>query len=184
MIETFFNPQIIEQIWPIVLAGLANTILLSLIVVPPGSISGPMLAPLATSRPTASLLGMLAGSTRIIDQLLDSTGTPLSPIDRGRYRTLFARPAHVRGALGFMAAADLPALLRRCAGLATPFRCLLAEDDPWVRAAPLRRVLAEHFPRAVVRGERGGHLLHEAQPRLIASWLRGIVRGTEERGGG
>ena len=34
MIETFFNPQIIEQIWPIVLAGLANTILLSLIVVP------------------------------------------------------------------------------------------------------------------------------------------------------
>ena len=24
MIETFFNPQIIEQIWPIVLAGLAG----------------------------------------------------------------------------------------------------------------------------------------------------------------
>ena len=48
MIETFFNPQIIEQIWPIVLAGLANTILLSLIVVPLGFVGGLMLALLAT----------------------------------------------------------------------------------------------------------------------------------------
>jgi len=48
MIETFLNPQIIEQIWPIVLAGLWNTILLSLIVVPLGFVGGLMLAMLAT----------------------------------------------------------------------------------------------------------------------------------------
>lgn len=136
---------------------------------------GPLLSPLATARPTASVLGRLAGSTALIDQLLHSTGTPLSPTQRQRYRELFARPDHVRGALGFMAAADLPALLQRCARPAVPFHCLVAEDDPWVRSQPLRRVLAEHFPRAVIRCERGGHLLHEAQPARAAAWLQDIL---------
>ncbi|MBV8392100.1 MAG: amino acid ABC transporter permease, partial [Alphaproteobacteria bacterium] len=40
MIETFFNPEIIAAIWPIVLAGLMNTVLLSLIVVPLGLLGG------------------------------------------------------------------------------------------------------------------------------------------------
>ena len=48
MIETFFNPQIISAAWPIVLAGLLNTILLSLIVVPLGLLGGLILAVLAS----------------------------------------------------------------------------------------------------------------------------------------
>ena len=48
MIETFFNPEIIAAIWPIVLAGLLNTVLLSLIVVPLGLFGGLILALLAT----------------------------------------------------------------------------------------------------------------------------------------
>jgi polar amino acid transport system permease protein len=48
MIETFLNPDIIAAIWPIVLAGVWNTILLSLIVVPLGLLGGLMLALLAT----------------------------------------------------------------------------------------------------------------------------------------
>src|SRR4030095_12712229 len=47
MIETFFNPEIIAAAWPIVLAGLLNTILLSLIVVPLGLFGGLILAVLA-----------------------------------------------------------------------------------------------------------------------------------------
>ena len=50
MIETFFNPEIIAAIWPIVLAGLLNTVLLSLIVVPLGLLGGLILALLATVR--------------------------------------------------------------------------------------------------------------------------------------
>ena len=34
MIQTFFNPEIIAASWPIVVSGLLNTVLLSLIVVP------------------------------------------------------------------------------------------------------------------------------------------------------
>jgi polar amino acid transport system permease protein len=48
MIATFFNPDIIIAAWPIVLAGLGNTILLSLVAVPLGLIGGVMLAVLAS----------------------------------------------------------------------------------------------------------------------------------------
>src|SRR3984893_7834529 len=50
MIQTFFNPEIIAAAWPIVLAGLLNTILLSLIVVPLGLFGGLFLALLASVR--------------------------------------------------------------------------------------------------------------------------------------
>ena len=50
MIQTFFNPEIIAAAWPIVLAGLLNTVLLSLIVVPLGLLGGLMLALLASVR--------------------------------------------------------------------------------------------------------------------------------------
>ena len=44
MIQTFFNPEIIVASWPIVRAGLLNTVLLSLLVVPLGLIGGLILA--------------------------------------------------------------------------------------------------------------------------------------------
>ena len=48
MIQTFLNPEIIAAAWPIIVAGLLNTILLSLIVVPLGLFGGLILALLAT----------------------------------------------------------------------------------------------------------------------------------------
>jgi hypothetical protein len=48
MIQTFFNPEIIVASWPIVRAGLLNTVLLSLLVVPLGLIGGLILALLAS----------------------------------------------------------------------------------------------------------------------------------------
>ena len=50
MIETFFNPEIIAAAYPIVLSGLLNTILLSLLVVPLGFAGGMILALLASAR--------------------------------------------------------------------------------------------------------------------------------------
>src|SRR3989337_1958127 len=48
MIPTFFNPELIPAAWPIVLAGLQNTVLLSLLVVPLGLFGGLILALLAS----------------------------------------------------------------------------------------------------------------------------------------
>ena len=50
MIETFLNPEIIRAAWPISLAGLGNTVLLSLLVVPLGLLGGMILALLASVR--------------------------------------------------------------------------------------------------------------------------------------
>src|SRR5690349_7157602 len=47
MIQTFLNPEIIRAAWPIILAGLLNTVLLSLLVVPLGLAGGLVLAVLA-----------------------------------------------------------------------------------------------------------------------------------------
>jgi polar amino acid transport system permease protein len=49
MLETFFNVDIARQAWPILLAGLGNTLLLSVVVVPLGLAGGLILAMLATS---------------------------------------------------------------------------------------------------------------------------------------
>ena len=48
LIQTFFNPEIIAASWPIVRAGLWNTVLLSLLVVPLGLLGGLILALLAS----------------------------------------------------------------------------------------------------------------------------------------
>ncbi len=50
MIESFFNPTIIAAAWRILLAGLENTVLLSLLVVPLGVLGGVGLAALAGVR--------------------------------------------------------------------------------------------------------------------------------------
>src|SRR5260221_1062146 len=50
MLQTFFNPEIIAAAWPIILAGLGNTVLLSLVVVPLGLLGGLGLAMLASVR--------------------------------------------------------------------------------------------------------------------------------------
>ena len=50
MIETFFNLTILQAAWPILLAGLGNTLLLSALVVPLGLAGGVVLALLSTVR--------------------------------------------------------------------------------------------------------------------------------------
>lgn len=50
MLQTFFNLEIIGAAWRIILAGLGNTVLLSLVVVPLGLAGGLALAMLASVR--------------------------------------------------------------------------------------------------------------------------------------
>jgi polar amino acid transport system permease protein len=50
MLQTFFNADIIQAAWPILLAGLGNTVLLSLVVVPLGLFGGLILSLLAGVR--------------------------------------------------------------------------------------------------------------------------------------
>jgi len=129
----------------------------------------PLLNPLATSAPMAALLARLSRGTGLVGKLLDSTRSTLSPLQRARYARLFSDPAHVRGTMGFMAAADLPSLLDTGHCLAMPLTFVVGEQDEWVPKRPLLRVIATSFPAAEVLPWPGGHLLHEATPDRAAA---------------
>jgi magnesium chelatase accessory protein len=132
---------------------------------------GPLLAPIATSSVVARALAALGARTRLVGSLLDSTRSALPEAQRARYAALFRDPAHVRGALGFMAAADLPALVTDARNLSTRTTFVLGSRDAWIPEQPLRRILADAFPEATVLRWEGGHVLHEEQPALAAALI-------------
>ena len=131
----------------------------------------PLLNPVATSSAVSGVLARVAGRTGLVDKLLDSTGSVLPEAQRHGYRRLFADPNHVRGAMGFMAAADLPGLLSTCHRLPCAAAFVLGRGDRWVHEAPLRAMLARHLPQAELQAWAGGHLLHEVEPARAADWV-------------
>jgi magnesium chelatase accessory protein len=135
----------------------------------------PLINPVATSAPVAQLLAGLAVRTGMVDSLLNSTQSVLPAAQRERYRLLFGRPDHVRGAMGFMAAADLPALLADSARLPGAVHFIVGTRDAWVPEASLQPVIARHFPQARVERWVGGHVLHEEMPAKAASMLIGVL---------
>jgi len=129
----------------------------------------PLINPLATSSPMASLLAALSRRTGMVERLLDSTRSELSPVQRSRYARLFADPGHVRGTMNFMAAADLEPLQADGRALKMPLTFVLGTQDAWVPERPLRQVIAAAFPAAEVLAWPGGHLLHETDPARAAA---------------
>jgi magnesium chelatase accessory protein len=132
---------------------------------------GPLLAPLVSSRPMAALLSALAAPSGMVDRLLDSTGSTLPPAQRTPYRQLFANRAHVRGAMGFMAAADLPGLMAECQRAHPRCAFVIGTRDAWVPERRLAPLIESHLPGAKVQRWRAGHLVHEEQPLLAAEWV-------------
>lgn len=139
------------------------------------SLLGPMVAPIATSSPMTGMLTFIAANTGMVDQLLDSTGSKIPAPHRERYKFLFSQNAHVQGAMGFMAGADLPSILERGKRLTVPMSFLIGKQDSWVKEAPLKEVIAASFPKAKVMTWEGGHLIHEERPKDVARLIHDIV---------
>jgi magnesium chelatase accessory protein len=141
------------------------------LVAPPARLMqwmAPLVQPFATSLPVTRLLATFAGPTGFVDMLLDSTGSRLPKSQRAAYRRLFGNADHVRGAMSFMAAADLPSLLPACSSLPCAAHFVLGDKDRWIPERPLRAVLDAHLPLAEVQCWPGGHLVHEETPQLAA----------------
>jgi magnesium chelatase accessory protein len=139
------------------------------------SLFAPLVNPIATSTALTSWLASMGAHTRLVDGLLDSTRSEIPAAQRARYARLFRDAAHVRGTMGYMAAADLPGMLEDARGLSIPLSFVLGRQDPWVPAQSLRRVIAHWFPDASVEQWEGGHLLHEAQPERAAQLIRNAL---------
>jgi magnesium chelatase accessory protein len=133
---------------------------------------GPLITPLATSSPVASLLASIATRTALVNRLLDSTRSRVPDIQRQRYAQLFRNPSHIRGAMGLMAAADLPAIQLQGSTLGRAMTFVVGAGDEWVPERPLRAVIESSFPLATVERWEGGHLLHEEDPDRAAAFIR------------
>jgi len=142
----------------------------------------PLVSPLATSSLVATQLAKRAAKGSLIERMLASTQSVVPVAQRRCYETLFSNPAHVRGTMGFMAGADLPAVNAEAASLQMPLLFVLGAQDTWVPEHRLRRVLATSYPKADVVRWEGGHVLHEAQPDRAAALLLQALRQASTRG--
>jgi magnesium chelatase accessory protein len=148
------------------------------LIAPPavyGQFIAPFVNPLATSPLAAWTMSEFASRTGLVDWLLHSTGSAVPAAQRARYATLFRNPSHVRGAMGFMAAADLPGLLDEAKSLTVPMTFVIGSYDHWIPERPLRAVIERAFPAATVIGWEGGHLLHEVRHVEAAALLRSVL---------
>lgn len=148
------------------------------LVPPPGiytQLIGPLVSPIATSRLVASALARRAAKGSLVGGMLESTRSAVPALQRQRYQTLFSDPAHVRGTMGFMAVADLPAINAQGATLGMPLIFVLGAQDTWVPEHRLRPLLAASYPQAEVQRWQGGHVLHEEQPVEAAALLLQVL---------
>lgn len=112
----------------------------------------------------------LAG-TRRVGSIVRSTGSTLDPSGVEAYRRLVERPEHVAGVLSMMAHWDLDPLYHALPRLGPPCLLLAGQHDRAAPVAQLRAVSARMPRTTLVVVARTGHLLHEEQPRQVATLI-------------
>lgn len=145
------------------------------LVAPPAwyvTLIAPVIGAIVETDVVAEGTARLAAGTRLIEQMLASTGSPLTPDQLARYRALCTRPAHVHAAVTMMARWDLPALQRDWHALRVPLHLVVARGDRWIPVGPLTRVV-QGIPGMTMQVEEGGHLLPEERPECVARAVLG-----------
>jgi len=149
------------------------------LVAPPDfyvALIAPVLGALFESSAIAGSGAWLARSTRIIETMLGSTGTQLSPAALERYEFLCARPEHVHAALAMMSRWDLPRIIRDAVALQTPLELIAGGNDRWVPYRSLERSVTR-ISQATLRSVAGaGHLIPEERPdEVVRALLDGVA---------
>jgi len=132
---------------------------------------GPLLGPVTRSSLLSNVLASITPAFGMVDKLLDSTNTILPEIRRTYYRKLFERSEHVRGAMNFMAAADIEKVLVEGNQFHGKLVCILGNEDAWIPAKPLQKIIATYFTKAEIFNWSGGHLMHELEPTKTAQLI-------------
>ncbi|SDD88938.1 alpha/beta fold hydrolase BchO [Belnapia rosea] len=116
-----------------------------------------------------------AAERRVVERLLQDTGSTLDPQGVEFYARLIRRPHHVAAALGMMAHWDLHPLLRDLRRLKPPLVLLVGGADRTVPPADARRLRAILPNLRLVPLPGLGHLAHEEQPERVATLIAGIA---------
>jgi len=128
----------------------------------------------------ASILAKIAPMSGMTDRLLDSTNTNLPETNRNYYRRLFTSPDHVRGAMNFMASANISQVLSASSNLPSKLIWVIGESDQWVPEIGLQKIIQQYFAKSTVIHWQGGHIMHEVETEksadLILSELRTLKK--------
>jgi len=145
-----------------------------------GQVFSPVAKLMALMPGVPRLFASRAQDARVLDRLLDSTGSQIDATGMALYGRLVGNPVHAAGALAMLAHWDLYTLARALRHLQTPLQLVVGERDLTVRPEQAQRVLermSASARRPVLRLPGLGHLAHEEDPQRVAEivgqWLPG-----------
>ena len=160
-------------------AALQGVLGLNAALLPLRGLAGQLFSPVAKLMASTSMVpryfASRAGDAKVLQRLIDSTGSRLDAAGLRCYARLVSSPGHAAGALGMMANWDLEALAYALPRLKTPLHLMVGTRDGTVPPAQAERVLArlpEGLPHSLLKLEGLGHLAHEERPAVVAEWVR------------
>lgn len=120
------------------------------------------------SRPSRWLVRSAARATPVIELLLASTGSRLTPGQERRYVAAFRSGEHAEAAYAMMANWDLLPLRQALSRIQHETLFIVGDRDRWIPPSVARNA-AVLMPHARVETIRtGGHLVHEERPAEVA----------------
>ncbi len=146
---------------------------------PFGGIAGQVFQPLAKALAlnpfVPSLFAWRSSDPRMIDNMMEATGSRISTEGREFYRRLAANPSHVAGALGMMAAWNLRPLERDLPRLTQRLLLVVGTNDRTVRPEQSERIRAMVPSAELIRWRGLGHLAHEERPEEAVRLIAGVA---------
>ncbi len=140
----------------------------------------PIMAPLAKLFASNPLVPMIfawqAADGKVVQRLLDGTGSTIDAAGKGFYARLARRSGHAGAALTMMANWDLATLAAGLPKLATPLLLVTGENDRSIPPADADRVRRLVPGARVARMPGLGHLSHEERPVETARMILGFAR--------
>jgi magnesium chelatase accessory protein len=143
---------------------------------PLGGLAGQLFSPVARLMAATPLVPQIfswsAAEPRVLQKLVDGTGSVLDATGLALYGKLVRNPGHAAGALAMMANWDLETLVRDLPRLETPVRLMVGDNDLTISPRQARRVMALLGPaaHATLTTLPGlGHLAHEEKPDVVAA---------------
>ncbi|MGQ9831614.1 MAG: alpha/beta fold hydrolase BchO [Thermochromatium sp.] len=141
----------------------------------PGRLFSPAAKLLATNPLVSHVFAWRARNRRVIQGLIDSTGSTLDPVGMELYQRLIRHPSHVRASLAMMAHWDLRLIEQDLPQLDTPLFLIVGDRDMTVSPREAQRVRDQLCPNAKLFELPGlGHLAHEERPHEVARIVREI----------
>jgi magnesium chelatase accessory protein len=149
-------------------------------LLPPQSRPLTLLAPLVRLASASSLLPRLfawhAADRRVVDRLMDGTGSAVPPEQRALYLKLARRSSHAGAALAMMAHWDLASLLSEMQRLTTKLVMINGANDRLIPQADAERIRALRPSAELISLPRLGHLAHEEAPAQVAALIQDTCR--------